>query len=206
MLHIETRYLVESANQIYALVGLHPQPSPDDLFRATHVGCEALQTLRRDQSFFQVAREFRSRRDANIDEFYALTGDLRYFVHNFERIERKVLLAAGLDAELTDHLLDEARVALGSIRSWEGDEQALRWIVERLGEEVCGIRGLLLNGHKRRNLKRVLRRVAFGTGGAAMIGINTASLAGTLGLTAPGAAVSEALGGILLGAALPGGS
>src|SRR3978361_1349743 len=105
---MKTDYLVESANEMYRLVGQNPEPNSDDLHSAAFAGCKSLKILLDDQGFFGEVQEFRSRRDRNVEGFLALTSDLAYFVEMFAKTERKVLIEAGLDSELTDHLLEEA--------------------------------------------------------------------------------------------------
>ena len=206
---MNTEYLVTAANEMFRLIVLNGEPSPEDILKAAHIGCETLNILLNDEDFFREAEELGRRKVGRQEreEFDYLTGDLAYFINHFLKIERDILLAGGIDEELVNQLLENAKDSLQAIRNWDGDAEMLRWLITRLREEICHAEEALDEEQSRNEWRdrwrRRLKRATLAIGGAAIVGLDASALAATYGLSAPGTAVSAALGGALIGVAVP---
>jgi hypothetical protein len=112
------------------------------------------------------------------------------------------MLAAGIDDCTWSQLRQAAEEVRRHIAHAGINGGRLTNAITRLREIACDMaRELLKTIEKSATHQRALsvaRRVALGVGGAAMIGVDASSLAATIGLSAPGAAVSAAVGGGLL--------
>jgi hypothetical protein len=202
---MEFNYLVKAANDMFEILSRQTEPTSKDLSQFFAIGCSTLKRLEQDEEFKEVVDHFGSEWKQNQD-VVAIIADVRHFTEGFLQIERKVMLAAGLD----DCTWSELHCAAEAVRKYVVQTGVngtrLMTAVMYVREMACDIAADLSNKGvgdvTRRRALNAVGRVAMGVGGAAMIGVNASSLALTIGLSAAGSAVSAAIGGGFITAAM----
>ena len=205
---MEFNYLVRAANDMFEILARRIEPNSSELSELFAIACSTLKRLERDEEFTKAvnlsALEWKLNPDA-----VSISGDLRHFTDGFLQIERKVMLAAGLDDCTWSHLQRAAEEVRNQIAHDGINVTRLMNAVTYLREMACDIaaelRKTVDKSATHRRALNAARKVALSVGGAAMIGVNASSIAATVGLSTAGAAVSAAVGGGLITRALEGG-
>jgi hypothetical protein len=132
---------------------------------------------------------------------HIITG--RAHFEHFLGIERRLLLEAGMDAGVTEGLINQCRTAREAPRRGKFNANAFSGTLEELRRAVCGIlaelREVAHDEPSQHQLSRRLTSVFKGVCGCVLVGVDASTLAPTVGLSAAGSAVSIAVGGAIVG-------
>jgi hypothetical protein len=201
-------YLINAANEMNLLLSkapAHPEREQDHLREAAFIACNTLKQLSSDREFYRAVEQLAERQSENASDLDAITGDSAHF-ESFLRVEREIMIRAGITPELADHLLNKARELIQAVRSHSAEPQEVFAAFNAIRDRVCDLALSLQQQRQDRKTrewsKMFVLRVTFAVGGAALIGLNVSQLAVSLGLTAVGAAVSGAIGSTLIGNAV----
>lgn len=205
-------YLVNAANEMQML-SMGDEPEPENMVKAARMGCNAMQQLENDQHFFEAVALLGTRQQENNDAFQHITRDLdhlRYFL----QVEREVMLKAGMSQQLIDTLMKKIDEVITLITQWRADAERLRGGLQSIRYQACRLSDSMERSAREaervekqetiEKTKRQLPYVIYAVGGAAIVMLNVSPIAAQLGLTAPGTAVSGAVGSALISAAIPG--
>jgi hypothetical protein len=139
-------------------------------------------------------------------EYQQICGDVQHFVNGLCAIETEILLKAGVKYEVADSLVEEAIAVRNAIVTMRLEPDLIFDNVCRLRDDACDIAKRLheipLKKAESLKFKKKAKKVAARIGGVLVVFANAGSIAASLGLSAPGAAVSGAIGGGLVGAAV----
>jgi hypothetical protein len=201
-------YLTNAASAIYGLIGKRLKPTRRELALAAARGCESLQELAEDQDFFRELWRFYALRLYYFTEYNEITGAESYETKHFEhvlRVERKILIAGGMNPQFAKALTDQASSLIDEIREGQFTPESLRPTIDLLRRRGCSLADSLrkkaLSEQERNQMQEGLMCAAAGIGGAAIAALNATPLAGAVGLSVVGATVSAQLGGALITAA-----
>ena len=177
---------------------------PESLRECATTGCSLLsndmymQALVEDARLGQEQLWFRHR------DLRIITG--RAHFEHFLGVERRLLLEAGMDAEVAEALINQCRTARGATRRGKFNADAFNGTLEELRRAVCGIlaelREAALDEASQRQMSGRLMSVFKGVCGCVLVGVDASSLAPTVGLSAAGSAVSIAVGSAIVGQAI----
>lgn len=194
---MDLSYVVENTNKMGDL--LYLEPNIQDLAMAASIGCATLQHIEHDEELFTDLEKLRSLHWHHLEQFEATLLEAYKFSEEFLPKERKALLKAGLRSELIEKLLSESFSLRDKAAKEFPNANALRAQVLKLRQFACplavALKEEVLSQLKKNKQKQILSRVMWGIAGTAMIGVNAGGLALSVGLTAPAAAASGALGG-----------
>ena len=203
----EYGYLVVAANEMH-LAYIERHNNPDKLAYAANLGCNTFRELLRDEAFFSDVAKLAAMRKSNEAEVDAiigietnpalLPGELTDF-QNFLYAEKQILVAGGLETGLVETLIDEGTQLINQIRSDQVIPEHMRAKVERLRRVACKLSDSLRREHNHEVAWGNLRKLTIAAGGCAIVGLNASSVAATFGLSAPAAAISNAIGCALVG-------
>lgn len=194
---MEFNYLIKAADDMFEILARRVEPTSSELNEFFAIACSTLKRLERDGGFIKAVEQAGSEWRLN-PSVVAIISDVRHFTDGFLQIERKVMLAAGLD-ECTWSYLRQAVEAVRNYSVHMGiNSRRIMDSVTYLREMACDIgtelgKSIEKSATRRRALNAATR-VAFGVGGGALIGVNASSIAVTIGLSTAGAAVSTAVG------------
>jgi|SRR6267143_5869101 len=194
-------YLTNATNAVFEVSMARIDPSLDDFERIFTIACKTFAQLSQDDDFFSAVRELDSRRELNAHLFMQIT-QLDHFIGPFRRIEKDLLLAAGLKHQAADLLLQAATGLLPEIQGPPPTLEEIRRHVENARVEACVNARLLqerrqTEEQRQKNKKRLLR-FGYALGGGALIFTNVSALAASIGLSVAGSAVSGAAGVMLI--------
>jgi hypothetical protein len=191
-MHLEI--LIATTNEIIGL----PRPTVSNLWKACTLGCRTLGVLSDDKEFFEQLYAAGNASTALSDEVKKVFEDLARF-DDFLRMEERCLTDAGVEPAQVKRLLQEAREVRHVTRNRSMDANAIQVGLNKLRNETCNMaeqletKGAVDDRHG--ELREILRKVALGVGGAAVVGVNGIAV-GTLGQLY--AATSVLLGGKLI--------
>ncbi|HEV2804238.1 MAG TPA: hypothetical protein VGW57_04815 [Chthoniobacterales bacterium] len=150
---------------------------------------------------FRLFKPLIFRREQNCDLFKQI-AQLDHFVGSFRKIERDLLVSAGLQQKAADLLLQAATGLLPEIQGPPPKVEEIRRHVENARVEACVNARLLRerrqNEEQRQKNKKRLLRFGYALGGAAIVIINVSALATSIGLSIAGTAVSGSVGVMLI--------
>jgi hypothetical protein len=193
--------LVAATNEIIGLA----RPTPGNLWKASIVGCRALEVMADDKEFFEQLHAAVNASAALSEDMKKVFDDLSRF-DDFLRVEARCLIDAGLEPAQVKRLLQEAREVRHLTRDGSIDPGAIKVGLSKLRNETCNMAeqlGRIVAAQEQSGVTRErLRKVAMGVGGITIVGVNAAA-AGTLGQVY--AATSILLGGKLIEKAVIGG-
>jgi hypothetical protein len=209
-------YLIEAANVMKLRLNqaeAHPEQAEDNLGEASVIGCDTLRRLSEDENFRQTLERMVETRTRIGQDFRIVTDDLAHFEF-FLGVERDLLVRGGLSEELADELIQECRNVLENVKRRQAAPREILDSVYSIRDRTCELSASLVQrrreaierereARERAQTTRMLRRAVMVIGGAAIVGINVSALAATLGVSAVGSAVSQALGSGIIGAAIP---
>lgn len=214
-------YVVESMNRMDMLLAkseIHPEQKKDYVLEAALVGCRTLGRLCDDPELVPALDQFsdvrlivtyiqktttrakRSQRN-RVQAFRSIIEDPTNFEH-FLTLEREVLLKGGVAPDVVDLLIEQSQEAIDEVRARAKPPSEVLERVRLLRDRACVLSNDLIAEAVADNswegIKEKIKRVLLGLGGTAIIGLNASSLAGSVGITAVGSAVSAALGATVL--------
>lgn len=193
------RYLssaIDRINDKLELARAHPEEH-HRLGEASSIGCYTLEWLGNDPDFLRDIRLLATLKEENLDDMKEIVSDFSDF-ERFLRIEREILLQAGLRSNTAMWLIDLCRSLRGEVVDDffppNSTEQLIETIsnrISKLREQACHMADVQV---KRAEQAIVYKRLLMGMGGALLVGLNVGTVATTIGLTAPAAALSGAFG------------
>jgi hypothetical protein len=144
------------------------------------------------------------------EQFWAdyedICGNVDHFVYGFCMIERKVLVAAGVNEGVAESLIQEAIRLRGSLKDLRINPHQVQESLRKLRDNACDIGKQLHNlpseRDEKRKAKKRLKKLFYGIGGTAIVVIDGGAFALSLGMSFAGSAVSGSVGSGLVGAAL----
>ena len=203
---MDLEHIVDASNRIHELLLETTEPDRTTLEKAFSIACNSLRRVTDDVDSLQRDLDHLARlQQQSPSDYRAICSDVNHFVNGFCVIEKRVLVAAGIKEWVADALLDQAKAVRRAIVNIAFDPQRVRRDIVAFRDGCCDVakrlHDLPLEEQERRTFVKRIKRTAAGIGGLAFVGINAASIAASLGLSAPGA-VSGAMGSGLVGAAL----
>jgi hypothetical protein len=203
---METAYIIEATNKIFDLLSETLEPKPEELGKIFAISCNTLRRVSAQSEFLRDVRILALRLDSHKSEFKDICENVAHFTYGFCKIEEKVLTAAGVSEKAVRSLLEQAKILRESIAISKFSQDEVQHNIEKLRDESCGIAKDLhkipLEQRDKLRQKKRARKIAYAISGTAVMVINASPLAVTMGLSAPGSAVSGAFGSGLIGAAL----
>lgn len=174
------------------------------LLECAMTGCSLLSNGMYVQALVEDARACQERLWFNRRDVQEITG--RSHFEYFLGIERSLLQEAGMDAGVTEALIDQCRAARKAPRRGKFNADAFSGALEELRLAVCSIlaelRKATFDEHSQHQMSRHLASVFKGFCGCVLVGVDASSLAPTVGLSAAGSAVSIAVGSAIVGQAI----
>ena len=217
------RFLVDNTNQIYSLLSnadaegdAYPERARDYRIRAAQLACNTFIKLLYNSEYNSDFRQFLDDSRNEWLENKEQVRDVMTELRDFMRIERQLLIVAGVNEDAAHYVADgdNARAELDRAGiNFEEDALVPERVLEALRvrkEETCD-HVITLKQARWDEIKRAQeaqrewrwkRRIINGVGGAAIVAVNWALgadlLVKTAGAGAPLAAVSTAVGGALI--------
>lgn len=181
-------------------------PESDNLLiQCAAAGCSILSNDAYIRALVYDARMFEYRRRRYHAEISSIMGDRAHF-ENFLRLEKLLLVQAGMDQGLADVIIGRCRDTREAGRHGRFDAKVFGNSLEELRLVVCGtladMRKSTLDQRRQEQLFRRLAAVRAGIFGCVVVGLDASSLIATVGLSAAGGAVSMAVGGAIIGQAI----
>lgn len=206
----EYQYMIAAADRVFVLLSHSPNPARVDLAEASSICCNTLEILSNDALFFRDVETLGQRQRNNSEAFREITGattrSLGHFHHFWER-EKSLLIMAGMDRSLVERLSRIVDEMIERIRETRLSVVHLRNVINAVRDDTCNLSNTLNQSlQEERDLNAVergVRRGWYAIIGAAIVALDVSSLVATVGLSAAGTAVSRAVGGALIGAAVP---
>jgi hypothetical protein len=202
---IATRYMDESLTLYQVDHAIGNPESRGLLIQGAMTGCSILSNDVYVRALVDDARTFEDRRRRHRADMRAIMGDRTHF-ENFLRLEKLLLLQAGMDQGLADVIIRRCRDAREGARRGRFDARAFGYALEELRLVVCGVladmRKATLDQDRQEQMFRRLAAIRVGVFGSVVVGLDGSSLIATVGLSAAGAAVSIAIGGAMVGQAI----
>src|ERR1700719_2380777 len=149
-------YLVKGCNEIYELMLRTLEPSRDALERVFTIACNTLEELAQDKESFTTIDKLNERRNEEPKPFIEIT-QLDHFVHRFHKIERTVLLKAGLGEDIANHLLKKTIDLLEYIRgpALKPEEVRAEIVISVRGEACLTAQTYVHSDKKLRKRRRI---------------------------------------------------
>jgi hypothetical protein len=205
------RQFVATTSQMYDSLTLYEtdrslgrQKSNASLMQCATTGCSLLSNTAYLQALVDDERTLNQRAAEYSENMRVITG-----VDHFEfflEAEARLLEAAGADASLTAVILRRCREARAAAMQGEFNAFRFRDALEELRYAVCSaLAELRYATFDPRPLSRRHRRLVAcfkGVCGCVVVGLDASALAGTIGLSAAGSAVSIAIGAAVVDHAL----
>jgi DNA repair exonuclease SbcCD ATPase subunit len=202
------RYLARAADRISDLLGqaeANPANKLGILTNAVHEACGALERLGADKDFEDAVQEWNKLVQQNQRGALQTLGDQKLF-QEFLRAERNLLIRGGFCAEVAEksieyiQLLDKQRVS-ETVRRPSG--LGILNTVSDLRKETCDLASRMKQRmaeiERRRMTEKRLRLICFAIIGGAVVVLNVSPIASELGISHAGAALSGAVGEVLIG-------
>jgi hypothetical protein len=195
-------YLIEASNKMTdALVYLEHNEGgnyidPKSLDRYLDFGCQALRRLTNDQEFISLLKKDKTSVVRSIGLAGVATGSLDAFLSAFLKVDKGLLLEAGMNRKMADYLFRDAqqiRVLLRDTSKIPTAEMVLT-VLNDMKYTVCNEAERVT---ERSMQQRRLRQVVFSVGGGSIIGVNHLASA----FFAPLTELSKAYGKHLIGKA-----
>lgn len=166
--------LVDVTNKLLRI----ERPSAAELRAMLIVGCKEMRMLLSDPTFFTDLRAGAGQSPLIEAEVLATFNDLARFTA-FLETEKRVLLEAGLDADVVTELTKQATALRPLlVKRFALDEETLRIALVKLANEICNLAELSESGESqqfRKAARPVLRRAALTIGGTTVISANIAA-------------------------------
>jgi len=204
---MNTDYVVAAANEMFLTLASSPYPllpsstPAPDLIRVASVGCQTLRKIVEDNDFLSDMQRLAPQWQEQSSTFKSI-HDVKNFVDQLMPLEKKVLSLGGLNSKLVRGIEKQAQESLDAIKAWGANPQRVMQQLQSLQDRVCSLSFALRDekerAQDRADVKSLFKRWVFGIAGVASIGINASTLAVTLGLSAPGVALSGAIGAVLI--------
>ena len=211
---LNTEYLVLAANGMFLGLSQSSGHERDALIDAATLACNTLNRLVDDQEFFNNFSTLTQRRLDDPSAFASIVSIFENFKHGFLELDKQVLNSAGVDKDLIELVGERAEALIQTIRYWNPDSlpnwepniDTLREDIGQLRDTSCRVERSLrqagLQTQQIGKIGRFLRRTTVALVGSAAITLNLSTLAITFGLSTPASAVSGAVGGALIVAAV----
>tara|TARA_R110002012_G_scaffold219567_2_gene391005 strand:+ start:3056 stop:3685 length:630 start_codon:yes stop_codon:yes gene_type:complete len=190
------RYLINATNEMSKAVGQSAAPEIDSLLRVTAQACNALTTLLKDPQFHQDLSRLNDQVPASIEEREQLRRELYLFVSSFLHIEERALRYAGVEERTAKEILWVASTFRDAIVADVTPDQLLGSISD-LQEEICQGTEILQSEKDRDRRWSIVKKWSIRIGGVTLIAVDVSSAAFSGGITAPVAAGSAAIGGVV---------
>lgn len=209
---IATNEMSESLTLYQVDQSLGNRESRRELVRCAATGCALLSNDAYVEALVGDARALQEQRWRYRKDMRVITGRVHF--EYFLRLEKSLLEEAGTDPELTEAIIDRCREARKSTRHGKLGAIAFSRALEELRLAVCDVLAELRKdtfdqqpsedqlSRPEDQLSRRLAAVLKGVCGCVVVGLDASSLAPTVGLSAPGSAVSIAIGGAIVGQAI----
>jgi hypothetical protein len=207
---ILVREFVIAANRMHESLAIYDADrsrghlEPRGLLESATIGCSLLSNDMYVQALVADARSGQERKWFHRRDVREITG--RAHFEYFLGIERRLLREAGMDPEVTEAIINRCRVDRKAPRRGEFDANTFSGALEELRLAVCGVlaelREASFDQPPQDQMFRRLGSVFTGVCGCVVVGLDASSLAVSVGLSAPGSAVSIAVGGAIVGQAL----
>lgn len=194
-------HLVAATDEIAAHLTRRQRPTSGDLDAAAWIAWNTFRNLAADAQFWQALTVLAERRVTHRQDYDAITGASTGGDEPFQQflaMERKLLVAVGMRADLVAELLDDTPTNVERLRAWhrESSPEALVAAVFAAIENLRQCMGTRATARAQRAQALVrLHTATHGVAGAAIIVVN----GGALGLlSAAGTAVSGTVGATVL--------
>jgi|GEM_PF-4014723 len=199
---METVYIVDAANRIFSLLSQTLEPSQEDLTKVFAIACNTLKQTAAQARVLEDLIKLEVWQEKYQAELKGICEDVDHFTYGFCKIEERLMILSGVSKEAVKSLLDKVKSMRECVTQSTTKAPKVLENITMLRDEVCNIaeqlRQFPIDQQEKREAMNKLRRIAYGIGGIAIIGINVSSFATMVGLSAPGAAVSGAVGGALI--------
>ena len=187
--------LVVATNEV---LKIGRSPSSAELWKAFHISCSALHLLAENDEFFQLVQKSNPQSSPLQPPLQQVIDDLQQF-EGFLKIEKSVLVEAGVESVLAEALVSQTRSLRTQLGMPTPSPGQIRVEVNKLRNESCEAADRLsrINEDSEQRKKRwsLVARIGKALGGAT-IAVSNASAIATIG--AIPAAISTALGAKLL--------
>jgi hypothetical protein len=174
------------------------------LLECATTGCSLLSNDMYVHALLEDAREWQERIWFHRREVQEITG--RSHFEYFLGIERRLLREAGMDAGVTEALIDQCRTARKAPRRGKFNADAFSLALEELRLAVCSVlaelREATFDEPSQHQMFRHLASVFKGVCGCVLVGADASSMAPIVRLSTPGSAVSIAVGSAIVGQAI----
>ena len=199
-MQIDIRYLTHTTDSIFDLLSRHATANPDDIAEMLSSSCITLETLYDDQSFREAIQFARERRLESSAELRRAFDDIQHFTQGFLKLEKKLMIDAGLSERAVENLFDEIKRLRVKIRDFDSSPSDILSNIHAIRRDACqaarmidySIRAKKLHDLEKENRIRFIRRSGFALGGAAIVVVNMTEWMTTLSST--GAAMSGNVG------------
>jgi hypothetical protein len=183
---------------MHALLSVAGRLPTQNLASAATLGCHALAQLSDDVNFFRgYSRHARNRHDTS-QEYDVITGvdHFEYFLD----FELMLLTRAevGMDQRLAKDLIGLVKKLRPEIRRGSASTDELKYFVSDLRSFTCESQSALARTGNVDGWRRRFLHAMVALAGAGMVALNTTAFAASLGLTAPGSAVSVSAGSAVM--------
>ena len=162
--------LVEATNKVLG----SERVTPEKLQEIFNIGCNTLTMLVGDHEFLDALRMAKAHENLQ-PEIRDTFDDLKRF-QQFLELERRALQEAGISSGVENFLIQQALKIRQQIPNWQTDPEAILMGLKNLRSATCLTASRLNDSNQERepfgDIKNLAKRVGFGIGGAAVIGIN----------------------------------
>jgi hypothetical protein len=199
-------YIVDATNEMHHILLETIDPSEDDFRKIFAIACNTLKRVAAQTEVLEDLTNLAIRQEQFWTEYKEICGSVDHFVYGFCKIERRVLVAAGVKEETAESLIQEAIHLRESIKDLRINPHGVQENLKKLRDEACNIakhiHNLPMERDEKRKTKKRLKKYFYGIGGTAIVVIDGGALALSLGMSFAGTAVSGSVGSGLVGASL----
>ncbi|MEK6303972.1 MAG: hypothetical protein AABO41_24985 [Acidobacteriota bacterium] len=200
------RYIADATNDMHRILFETISPGEDDFRKVFAVGCNTLKQVAAQTEVLEDLRNLAMRQEQFWAEYREICGNVDHFVRGFCAIEKKVLIAGGINQSAADSLIKEAIRLRESMKNVKINPDRVLGDLKKLRDEACDIakhlHDLPSQREEKRKSKKRLQRFFYAIGGTAMVAADAGAFALSLGLSLAGSAVSGCAGSALVGASV----